>query len=58
MGIGPTPAIEKVLSQTGLQKEEVDTWEVSQFYSRIKYHSLSHKVVRSMKPLLHNLLYV
>lgn len=28
MGIGPVPAIEKVLSQTGLRKEDVDTWEV------------------------------
>ena len=28
MGIGPVPAIEKVLAQTGLKKEDIDTWEV------------------------------
>lgn len=27
MGIGPVPAIKKVLETTGLKKEEVDVWE-------------------------------
>lgn len=29
MGISPIPAIHKVLEHTGLNKEDVDVWEVS-----------------------------
>ena len=29
MGIGPVPAIRKVLELTGLKKEDVDVWEAS-----------------------------
>ncbi len=35
MGIGPVAAIPKVLAKNGLQKEDVDVWEVrSQHLSR------------------------
>lgn len=33
MGIGPVPAIEKLLSKTGVAKEDVDLWEINEAFS-------------------------
>lgn len=38
MGIAPIPAIEKLLKQTDLKKEDVDTWEINEaFASQFAY---------------------
>ncbi|KAH8120358.1 thiolase [Phellopilus nigrolimitatus] len=38
MGIGPIPAIRKLLAQTGLKKEDVDIWEINEaFASQFAY---------------------
>jgi len=38
MGVGPIPAIRKVLAQTGLEKEEVDVYEINEaFASQFAY---------------------
>ncbi|THH06918.1 hypothetical protein EW145_g3744 [Phellinidium pouzarii] len=38
MGIGPVPAIQKVLAHTGLKKDDVDVWEINEaFASQFAY---------------------
>ncbi|KAL5535556.1 hypothetical protein ACEPAF_3650 [Sanghuangporus sanghuang] len=38
MGIAPIPAINKILEQSGLRKEDVDTWEINEaFASQFAY---------------------
>ncbi len=33
MGMGPWPAVEKVLAKTGLRKEEIDLWELNEAFA-------------------------